>query len=124
MDAEGTEEALQLFEQAWKESTNEQEKFIAAHYLARQQNTTAEKLQWDETALRYALQVSDDRIKETLPSLYLNIGKCYEDLHDVANAKRHYELALSFAGHLSDDGYGAHIRRGIQNGLERVKALP
>jgi hypothetical protein len=121
MDAEGTEEALRLFEQAWSESTNDEEKFIAAHYLARQQNTTVEKLKWDETALHHALQVNDDRIKETLSSLYLNIGKCHENLHDDANAKKYYELAQCYAEYLSDDGYGAHIRRGIERGIERVR---
>jgi hypothetical protein len=120
MDIEGTQGALPLLERAWNESVNDLEKFIAAHYLARHQKSTAEKLKWDETALHHALQVNDDRIKETLSSLYLNIGKCHEDLHDDANAKKYYELAQCYAEYLSDDGYGAHIRKGIERGIGRV----
>jgi rifampin ADP-ribosylating transferase len=54
------------------------------------------------------------------PSLYLNIAKCYEDLNDLGNAKRNYELALSFSNLLPDDGYGNMIKGGIKNGIERV----
>ena len=71
--------------------------------------------------MKYALQMDDETVKDTLPSLYLNIGKCYEDLGDFENAKMNYETAFSFANFLPDDGYGNMIKTGINNGLERVK---
>ena len=115
-----TQEAGKLFFQAWSEATNELEKFIAAHYLARHQNSVADKLKWDKTALQSALTINNDTVKGTFPSLYLNIAKCYEDLDELDNAKMNYELALSFSDWLPDDGYGNMIKSGIMNGIERV----
>jgi tetratricopeptide (TPR) repeat protein len=121
LEGEGkSEEALQLFQQAWNEATNDFEKFIAAHYVARHQNSVAEKLQWDETALDLALKINDPKMKGSYPSLYLNIAKCYEDMKDFDNARKNYQLALSYTNFLPDDGYGNMIRSGINKGIERV----
>jgi hypothetical protein len=114
------EEASKLFTKAWDEATTDFEKFTAAHYVARHQKSVADKLKWDETALQLALKINDKSVKETFPSLYLNIAKCYEDLNDFENAKTNYRLALSFTNLLPDNGYGNMIRGGIANGIERV----
>jgi rifampin ADP-ribosylating transferase len=124
MELEGPgrkDEALKHFEQAWKEASNDFEKFTAAHYVARHQESVADKLEWDETALQLALKINDETVMGAYPSLYLNIAKGYEDLNDFNNAKMNYELALSFTLHLSDDGYGNLIKGGILNGIERIK---
>ena len=55
-----------------------------------------------------------------LPSLYLNIAKCHEDLGDPVQAESNYRLAASFEKYLPEDGYGNMIRSGIRNGLERI----
>lgn len=123
MDLEGEgkpEEAYQLFQKAWNESSGDFEKFIAAHYIARQQKSTADKLTWDKTALDLALKINDDSMKANYPSLYLNIGKCYEDLNDFEKARENYQSALSFSDYLPNDGYGKMIKSGIENGIERV----
>jgi tetratricopeptide (TPR) repeat protein len=121
LEGEGKkEEALLLFRQAWEESINDFEKFTSAHYVARHQKNVADKLQWDNTALNLALKINNPDIKEVYPSLYLNIARCYEDLSDIANAKKNYQLALSFTNFLPDDGYGKMIKSGIANGIERV----
>lgn len=98
------EEAGKLFLQAWKEATNEFEKFTAAYYVARHQKETRDKLKWLETALEFALKINNDTVKSAFPSLYLNIGKCYEDLNDPGNAKKNHELASSFRYKPSDKG--------------------
>jgi rifampin ADP-ribosylating transferase len=124
MELEGQgrkDEALKHFEQAWKEASNDFEKFTAAHYVARHQESVADKLEWDETALQLALKINDETVMGAYPSLYLNIAKGNEDLNDFNNAKMNYELALSFTLHLSDDGYGNLIKGGILNGIERIK---
>ena len=124
MDKEGEgklNEAAKLFLQAWNDATNDLDKFTAAHYVARHQKTVADKLQWDETALNLALKINDEEIKGGYPSLYLNIAKCYEDLKDFANARKNYQLALSFSNLLPDDGYGKMIKSGITDGIDRVK---
>ena len=54
------EEASKLFLQAWNEATNDFEKFIAAHYVARHQKNVSDKLKWLETALQFALKINND----------------------------------------------------------------
>jgi tetratricopeptide (TPR) repeat protein len=98
------EEASTLFLQAWNEATNDFEKFIAAHYVARHQENISGKLKWLETALQLALKINNPSVNGALPGLYSNIAKCYEDLNDPGNAKKNYELANSFTGKLSDNG--------------------
>jgi tetratricopeptide (TPR) repeat protein len=122
LEGEGKKEAaLQLFQQAWAEASNDFEKFTAAHYVARQQKSVADKLDWDQIALHHALKINDEGMKGTYPSLYLNIGKGYEDLNDFESARANYATALSFTAFLPEDGYGQLIKGGILNGIERVK---
>jgi rifampin ADP-ribosylating transferase len=107
MDMEGEgkpDEASRLFLQAWNEATNDFEKFTAAHYVTRHQKNVSDKLKWLETALQLALKINNDTVKSAFPSLYLNIAKCHEDLNDFDNAKKNYELAISFKDKPSDKG--------------------
>ncbi len=98
------EEASKLFHQAWDEATNDFEKFIAAHYVARHQKKVSDKLKWLETALQFALKINNDTVKSAFPSLYLNIAKCYEDIGDSDKAKMNYELATSCKNKPCDKG--------------------
>jgi len=105
MEAQGKpEEAGKLFLQAWNEATDDLEKFIAAHYLARHQEDVSNKLKWLETALHFALKINNDSVNSALPFLYLNIAKCYEELCNPADAKKNYVLAASFKDKPSDRG--------------------
>ncbi len=124
MAAEGQGEmakAKSLFLQAWEESRSDFEKFTVAHFVARHQETVSDKLKWDQTSLEMALKVKDENIKGSFPSLYLNIGKCYEDLNELDLAKKNYQLADSYLDFLPEDGYGTMIKSGIFAGLKRVK---
>lgn len=116
-------EASTFFNEAWKEATNDFEKFTAAHYVARHQKSISDKLKWDEIALKHAVTIDNETVKAALPSLYLNIGKCYEDLNDFGNAKKHYHLALSFISFLPANGYGKMITSGINSGLDRINSF-
>ena len=98
------EEASKLFLQSWDEATNNFEKFLAAHYIARHQETVSGKLNWLETALQFALKINDDAVKSAFPSLYLNIAKCYEDLNNADKAKENFDLATSYKYNPSDKG--------------------
>jgi hypothetical protein len=121
LEGEGQGElAATIFRQAWVEATTHLEKFIAAHYVARHQPEISAKLQWDKTALTHAEHVPDPDVQGAYPSLHLNIAKDYEDLHDLIQAQRHYETALSYTPHLHDDGYGRMIRSAISAGLTRT----
>ncbi len=103
-DKGNPEEAAKLFLQAWNEATNDFEKFLAAHYVARHQENVTDKLKWLQTALQFALKINDHAVKAAFPSLYSNIAKCYEDLNDAENAKKNQELARSFTDHPTDNG--------------------
>lgn len=98
------EEAAKLFLQSWNEATNDFEKFLAAHYVARHQKTVSDKLNWLETQLQFALKINDDAVKSAFPSLYINIAKCYEDLNNPGRAKENAELAISYKYNPSDKG--------------------
>jgi rifampin ADP-ribosylating transferase len=114
------EDARKAFKDAWDMAGTDLEKCIAAHYLARQQASVADKLNWDEIALSHAHLANDEKIKEAYPSLYLNIAKGYEDLNNLAAAREYYLLAQSFIHYLQEDGYGKMIKAGIGKGIERI----
>jgi len=99
-----TEEAERLFLQAWKDATNDFEKFLAAFYLARQQATVDNKLQWTQTALKYAHKLNDAAVKAAFPGLYTELAKCYEASGDQKEAEKNYDLAASLSEQPSDAG--------------------
>lgn len=105
------EEAGYLFSQAWTKATNDFEKFIAAHFVARQQKEVKDKLEWLEKALHFAQQVNDENVSSAFPALYSNIANCYEELNDASSAKKYQELASSFAGDPVDRGPFYHGTR-------------
>ena len=120
MEAKSPDQAKDLFLQAWNLASTDVEKFTAAHYLARHQDSVAEKLEWDLRALQLALQVQDSSTTASYPSLYLNVGKGYEELGDLEQARSNYQLALSYAHHLPTEEYGKMIKQGIKSGLKRL----
>jgi len=111
------DEASSLFLQAWNESTIDFEKYIAAYYVARHQNTIHDKLKWLEKSLQFALKINDVTVKSAFPSLYSNIAKCYEELSDADSAQKNHELAKSFTDKPSDTGPFYHgTKVGLQVG--------
>ncbi|WPO88925.1 NAD(+)--rifampin ADP-ribosyltransferase [Chryseobacterium sp. HR92] len=103
-DKDMPEEAIRLFLQAWEEAEDDHEKFLAAHYVSRHQKTAADRLKWLETSLEFALKINDDTVKSALPSLYLNISGCHENLGDMEMSEKNAELALLLKNHPSDKG--------------------
>ena len=97
-------EASKLFLQAWDEASNDFEKFLAAHYVALQQQIVSDKLNWLETTLQFALKVNDNSVKSAFPSLYSKIAKCYQDLNKPIKAKEYTDLATSSKYNISDKG--------------------
>jgi tetratricopeptide (TPR) repeat protein len=115
------ESAFQLYLEAWEKAISDFEKFTAAHYVARHQDEPHECLYWNEQALQFALRLDEEAVREYLPSLYLNIGKSYETLHNFSKARQHYQLAASFTQYLTNDGYGRMIRSGVEAALLRLE---
>ena len=123
MQAEGAgrhDEARALFARAWEARTDDWEACIAAHYLARHQPTPEDTLRWNQEALARADAVTDDRVHGFYPSLYLNLAHSHEQLGNLAEARRFYELAAAESAALPGDRYGGVVRQGIENGRMRV----
>ena len=105
------EEAATIFLQAWEEATNDFEKFLAAHFVARHQKDVRDKFIWLETALQFALKVNNDAVRGAFPGLYANIAACYKELGDIENEKKNHELAISYTDNVSDKGPFYHGTR-------------
>ncbi len=113
-------DAAALFAQAWERAADDFERCIAAHYVARHQSSPAEMLRWNRVALDCAGAVGDERVQGFYPSLHLNLGYSYEQLGDLAEARRWYALAGAGAERLPDNRYGGIVREGAANGLARA----
>ena len=89
------EDARVLYQQAWEAHTDDYDACIAAHYVARFQDSAEESLTWNQLALEHADAVKDARVKEFYPSLYLNLGRSYELVGNQVEAQRFYDLAAT-----------------------------
>ena len=110
-DQSNADEASKLFLQAWNESTNDFEKFIAAYYVARVQKDVRDRLKWLETALQFGEKVNEISATSAFPALYSAIAKCHEELGDLDRAVQNQESAKSFADKPSDIGPFYHGTR-------------
>jgi rifampin ADP-ribosylating transferase len=100
-----------LYLRAWNEASHDFEKFTAAYFLARHQQTVADRLHWLKTTLEHGLKVHDARVKPAFSGLYFSIAECYEALHDDASARAHYDLSRSLAAEPDDQGPFYHGTR-------------
>lgn len=87
------EAACELYQQAWETATDDYEACIAAHYVARCQESPEETFRWNREALERANVANNDSIKEFYPSLYLNMGRSYEQLGNQVEAETYFKLA-------------------------------
>ena len=120
-EAEGhIAQAHHLFQQAWDIAINDFEAFTAAHYLARNQQDPNDVLKWNLEALKRADAIKDDDMKAHYPSLFLNIGKSYETLGNIDEARKYYADAAGYSSFLQPGKYADMIRMGISEGLKRT----
>jgi tetratricopeptide (TPR) repeat protein len=112
--------ARALFERAWRESKNDVEACIAAHYVARHQPSLDRSLWWNQLALARANGTRDPRVRPFYSSLHLNLGKVYEDLGREVQARMHYEKAEEFLAQISDGSYRALVEFGVRRAMSRV----
>jgi hypothetical protein len=97
-------EAASLFLQAWNDASDDFEKFLSAHFMARCQEQVSDKLRWLETALHLAQEINDDAVRSAFPPLYLAISNCYAEMGDPGQAERNRRLAELFDATPSDKG--------------------
>ncbi len=89
------EDARVLYQQAWETRTDDYDACIAAHYVARFQDSAEQSLRWNQIALEHANAVNDDRVKDFYPSFYLSLGRSYELMGNQTEAQKHYDLAAA-----------------------------
>jgi tetratricopeptide (TPR) repeat protein len=87
------EEARALYQHAWETRRDDYDACIAAHYVARFQESPEETLHWNQIALSHAEAVNDERVRDFYPSLYLNLGKSHEALGNPLEAQKYFKLA-------------------------------
>lgn len=114
------DDAARVFAQAWEQASDDFERCVSAHYVARGQSRPEENLRWNLTALEHADTIVDGRVDGFYPSLYLNIGWAHEDLGHRDEARTYYELAESRLESLPASSYRETVRDGIERGLKRV----
>lgn len=103
--ARRADDARRLYLEAWAASTDDYEACVAAHYLARFQDTPEETLRWNQEALTRAENVGDERVRGFYPSLYVNLGRSHEALGNQRAADHYYHLAAELGlVHQADDG--------------------
>jgi hypothetical protein len=89
------EEAKALYAQAWERAVTDLERCVAAHYMARFQETPEARLHWNQEALARANAVDEVQVNDFYPSIYLNLGQSYEQLGYQAEADHYYALAAA-----------------------------
>ncbi|MBX2999691.1 MAG: hypothetical protein KF893_14325 [Caldilineaceae bacterium] len=89
------QDARDLYWQAWSLAADDFEACIAAHYVARFQDSPQQTLAWNLESLRHADAVGDERVEAFYPSLYVNLGHSYEVLGEMEEAQRFYDLAAT-----------------------------
>ncbi|WP_437980177.1 tetratricopeptide repeat protein [Sorangium sp. So ce117] len=87
------EDARELYRQAWAVCKDDYDACVAAHYVARFQDTPEEAMSWNREALVRARKVDDERVQSFYPSLYVNLGRSHELLGNREEAEHFYRLA-------------------------------
>jgi len=119
MECDGVpDEARRLFQQAWDARRDDYEAAIAAHYLARHQATPADTFHWNALAVTHAERVTDGRVAEMFPSLYLNLASSQVALMRFDEARVTVTRAREYLATLPADGYPEFL----SHGLDRLQA--
>lgn len=120
-EARGSQdEAKQAFTEAWQSRRDDWEGCIAAHYLARHQDSDQETLWWNAEALRLADACGDQRVDGFYPSLLLNLGHSHETLGALDLARELFERAAALCGTLPAGPYRDVVHNGLERALARV----
>jgi hypothetical protein len=97
-------EAMAIFLQAWKDSTDDFEKFLAAWFVSRQQHVVSERLTWLQRSLDFALKINDASAHSALPALYSNMASCYDSMGDHLNSEKFRSLSDENKDKVIDEG--------------------
>ena len=99
-----TEEARPIFLQAWNDSTEDFERFLAAHHVSRLEPDATTRLKWLRTMLELALKIGGPAVASALPVLHTKIAECHAELGDHDAAGKHRESAAACPDRPTDEG--------------------
>lgn len=114
------DDARLLFVRAWDAATDDVEACMAAHSLARHQESGDDRLYWAAEALRRADAVGDGRVADFYPSLLLSLGQSQEALGQANEARDSYRRALATMEQPGVAFPGEHVRAGLHAALQRL----
>ncbi len=103
---------------------------VLAHYLADLQPDLDDEVRWDERALAAYAEVQPHDLEPLgiydaagfAPSLHLNLGDGYRRQGRMREAQDQLAAGLAASWALSDEGYGAMVRSGLQRLADRLAA--
>lgn len=113
-------EARRLFERAWAIRRDDYDAAIAAHFLARHQETPADTLHWNALAVRHAEAVRDASATDFLASLYLNLGDSYANVGDTPASIEAVHRAAAHLASVPESGYRDFVAFGVRRLAERL----
>jgi hypothetical protein len=119
--------AGECFARAWAARRDDFEAAVAAHYVARQQPTAAERLTWDARAAAHAegaLASGDARVRGLLASLYLNLGDALLGAGRADEAREAAARAEAALDELPNDGYRAFVADAVARLRARAEVDP
>jgi hypothetical protein len=105
---------------------------VLAHYLADVQDSLADEVAWDTTALEEFAHLGGADLAAVgildaaglAPSLHLNLGDGYLRQGRVGEARVQLAAGLEAADALGDDAYGAMVSGGLGRLAERLAVTP
>ncbi|MFF7228984.1 hypothetical protein [Streptomyces sioyaensis] len=109
--------AHELFQHAWDLAADDYEACIAAHYLARHQNSPEATLRWNQECLDRADLVGDERVAGFYASLYVNMAQACRLLGRPAAAHAYFVRAAGRVAEAPGGLYGDWNRFAIVEGL-------
>lgn len=106
--------ARRAFERAWELRADDVDASIAAHFLARHQDSAEETLAWNRRALEHAQASPPERVRSFMASLHLNLGDALLATGDARGAREALVQARTWLHVLPADGYSTLVARGIE----------
>lgn len=106
-----TAAAIKTFQELYGNSIENYEKFLSAYFIARNQKSNNEKLNWFKKAQDLALQSKEYIAVTALPNLYEQMAKTSESLGDDIQAKTFFQLAQTSKNYPPDPGPFYHGTR-------------
>lgn len=110
-------EAADQYQQAWKAAESPDERCVAAHHVARVQESADSRRTWDQTALEWLDMCDPTLIEEFAPVVQAAAATSARIAGDSAAAQQWYRQAAASARTLVDSADRAALRASVADGL-------